>query len=72
MADEPKVPRDRTSRALQDRFRNALDANDYAALRVLAADLRESPDVVPRSVCLALGLPRGSTYARAATTIVGS
>jgi hypothetical protein len=71
MADELTLPRDTASRALRDRFGKALDANDYAALRALSADLRACTDTLPRSVCLALGLPRGSTYALAAATIVG-
>lgn len=62
----------KASRALRDRFRKALDADDYAALRLLAADLRNCPDILPRAVCLSLGLPRGSTYATAERTIVAS
>ncbi len=72
MADESALPRDTAPRALRDRFREALEANDYAALKVLSADLRDCTDILPRSVCLALGLPRGSSYALAAATIVGS
>jgi hypothetical protein len=62
----------KASRALRDKFRDALDADDYAALRVLCADLRNCTDILPRAVYLALGLPRGSTYAKAALTIVDS
>jgi hypothetical protein len=58
MNDEPTPPSGRTSRVLRDRFINALDADDYAALRVLSADLRNCTDMLPRSVCLSLGLPR--------------
>jgi len=72
MNDEPALPSDKASRALRDRFRDALDADDYSALRVLSADLRNCTDILPRSVCLSLGLPRGSTYAVAAMTIVAS
>jgi hypothetical protein len=60
------------ARALRDRFCDALDADDYAELRVLSVDLRNCTDVLPRAVCLSLGLPRGSTYARAAMTIIAS
>jgi hypothetical protein len=60
------------SRALRDRFVIALDADDYAALRVLAVDLRSCTDILPRTACVSLGLPRGSTYALAATTIIAS
>jgi hypothetical protein len=66
------LPANKASSALRDRFRVALDADDYAALRVLSADLRNCTDVLPRAVCLSLGLPRGSTYATAAKTIVAS
>jgi hypothetical protein len=70
MNDEPTLPDGRASRALREKFLNALDANDYAALRDLSAELRNCTDVLPRSVCVSLGLPRGSTYAVAAMTIV--
>lgn len=59
-----------TSRELRNRFLRALEADDYAALRGLSADLRTCTDVLPRAVCISLGLPRGSTYAIAARTIV--
>ena len=72
MNDEPTLASDRASRALRVRFCEALDADDYAALRVLSAELRNCCDILPRSVCLSLGLPRGSTYATAAKTIVAS
>jgi hypothetical protein len=58
------------SRELRDKFLAALDADDYAALRALSVALRNCTDIVPRSVCLSLGLPRGSTYAIAAMTII--
>jgi hypothetical protein len=66
------VADNKTSLALRNRFREALDADDYAALRVLSAELRSCTDLLPRAVCLSLGLPRGSTYAIAAKTIVAS
>ena len=72
MTDERIAPRIGASPALRDRFLNALDANDYAALRVLCVDLRNCSDRVPTSVCISLGLPRGSTYATAAMSIVAS
>ena len=62
----------KASRALRDRFCEALDADDYAALRRMSAELRSCTDTLPRAVCLSLGLPRGSTYATAAKTIVAS
>ena len=37
-----------------------------------AVDLRSCTDILPRAVCVALGLPRGSTYALAAKTIVAA
>jgi hypothetical protein len=72
MKREPVLASDGASRALRDRFLNALDADDYAALRLLSADLRNCSDMLPRAVCVSLGLPRGSTYAVAARTIVAS
>jgi hypothetical protein len=66
------LPDDGALRVLRARFCAALHANDYTVLRSLAADLRDCTHTLPRSVCLALGLPRGSTYARAAATIVAS
>jgi hypothetical protein len=58
MNDEPTRPSDRVLRALRDKFLNAFDADDYAALRGLSADLRNCTDILPRSVCVSLGLPR--------------
>jgi hypothetical protein len=72
MNDELTLPKGRASRELRERFLNALDADDYAALRVLCAELRECTDILPRAGCITLGLPRGSTYALAAMTIVAS
>jgi hypothetical protein len=60
------------SPALRNRFLKAFAADDYAALRGLSADLRNCADILPSTVCAALGLPRGSTYAKAARTIVTS
>jgi len=54
MNDEPTLPSDRVSRALRERFLNALDADDYAALRCLSADLRNCTNMLPRSVCASL------------------
>jgi len=62
----------RASRVLRDRFVTALDGDDYAALRALAVDLRSCTDILPRAACASLGLPRGSTYALAAMTIIAS
>ena len=72
MNDEPALVGAKAPRALRDRFRDAFDADDYAALRLLSADLRKCTDILPRDLCLSLGLPRGSTYAIAAMTIVAS
>ena len=70
MMAESRLPDGGVSRALRDRFLAALDADDYAALRDLSADLRSCTDILPRSVCVSLGLPRGSTYAIAAMSII--
>jgi hypothetical protein len=66
------LPDNKAPLELRNRFREALDADDYAALRVLCAELRNCTDTLPRAVCLSLGLPRGSTYAIAAMTIVAT
>jgi len=70
MEAEPVLPGYGATPALRDKFLKALDADDYSALRRLSVDLRSCTDVLPSSVCVMLGLPRGSTYAKAAKTIV--
>jgi hypothetical protein len=70
MNTEPILPGCGATPALRDKFLRALDADDYSALRSLSVDLRSCTDVLPSSVCVTLGLPRGSTYANAAKTIV--
>ncbi len=69
MNDEPILLRGEASRELRDGFCTALEADDYAALRILSAELRGCADILPRSVCVTLGLPRGSTYALAVLTL---
>jgi hypothetical protein len=71
MTDET-LQGDGFSRALRDRFLKAFAADDYAALRGLSTDLRNCTSILPSTVCAELGLPRGSTYAEAARTIVTS
>ncbi|TMH36939.1 MAG: hypothetical protein E6H66_04050 [Betaproteobacteria bacterium] len=70
MNDERTRPGSTASPALRDRFLKALDADDYSALRSLCSDLRGCTYILPSTVCASLGLPRGSTYAKAAATIV--
>jgi hypothetical protein len=70
--NEIKLRGDGASPALRDRFLKAFAADDYAALRGLSAELRNCVDILPSTICVALGLPRGSTYAKAARTIVTS
>ena len=70
MTNEQRAPDGRASPALRDRFLKALEADDYALLRELAVELRGCIDMLPRSACMMLGLPRGSTYGTAANTIV--
>ena len=72
MNNEIKLRGDGASPVLRDRFLKAFAADDYAALRGLSAELRNCVDILPSTVCAALGLPRGSTYAKAARTIVTS
>ena len=70
MTNERQAPYGRAPPALRDRFLKALNADDYASLRELAGELRGCTDMLPAYVCKMLGLPRGSTYATAANTIV--
>ena len=72
MSNEIALRRNAASPALRTRFLDALAADDYAELRSLSVDLRNCSDVLPSTVCATLGLPRGSTYAKAARTIVTS
>ena len=72
MKDEPTRPGSTSSPALRERFLKALDADDYSALRRMCSDLRACTDILPSTVCASLGLPRGSTYAKAAETIVAA
>jgi hypothetical protein len=72
MNNERALPGGGASPALRDRFLTALDADDHSALRSLSGDLRRCTDILPSTVCAAFGLPRGSTYAKAAKTIVAS
>ena len=69
MNDEPARLRSTASPALRERFLKAIDADDYSALRGLCSELRGCSDILPSTVCASLGLPRGSTYAKAADTI---
>lgn len=69
MNDEPTRPGSTASPALRERFLTAIHADDYSALRGLCSDLRGCTDILPSAVCASLGLPRGSTYAKAADTI---
>ena len=62
----------RAPRALRDRFVTALEGDDYVALQALAIDLGSCTDILRRAACMALGLPRGSTYALAAKTVVAT
>jgi hypothetical protein len=72
MGNESTRAGGKTSLALRDKFLKAFGAGDYAALRGLSTDLRNCTDILPSTVCAALGLPRDSTYAKAARTIVTS
>jgi hypothetical protein len=60
------------SPALRDRFLIALDADDHSALPSLSCDLQSCTDILPSTVCVPFGLPRGNTYAKAAKTIAAS
>jgi hypothetical protein len=68
--NETMLRGNKASVELRERFLKAFAADDYAAVRGLSADLRNCTDTLPSTVCVALGLPRGSTYAKAARTIM--
>jgi hypothetical protein len=54
----------------RDRFLNALDAQDIALCRTLAADLMNCSNALPGMTCEQLGLAPGSTYGCAARTVL--
>jgi hypothetical protein len=57
---------------VRDQFLRALDAKDRAASLRLASFLTGSTNVLPSVVCEELGLPKGSSYARAACWVLAS
>ena len=60
------------SPALRDCFLRALDRRDTAAARKWGLDLRACTVNLPGETCISLGLAHGSTYADAASLILGS
>jgi hypothetical protein len=62
----------RASPALRDRFLNALDSQDAAAIEEAARVLLGCIDALPGTTCILLGLAPGSTYGDAAAAITAS
>jgi len=62
----------RASPALRDRFLNALDSQDAAAIEAVARELRGCIDALPGTTCILLGLAPGSTYGDAAAAVTAS
>ena len=65
----PGPIRRQVSPALRDRFLNALDLQDQAAIRAIVRDLAGCANFLPTTTCILLGLAPGSTYGDAAETI---
>ena len=70
--DDRAPDRGYASPALRDRFLGALDAGDAALAYRLAGDLSGCGNPLPGMTCLALQLPPGSTYGRAARQLLAS
>ena len=62
----------RASPALRDRFLNALDRRDAAAIDATARDLLGCRDALPGTTCTMLGLAPGSTYGDAAAAVTSA
>lgn len=62
----------RASPALRDRFLNALDSRDAAAIDAIARDLLGCQNALPGATCIMLGLAHGSTYGDAAAAVTKS
>lgn len=69
MFNIPAVTWRQASPALRDRFLNALDRRDEAAINASAHDLQGCVNYLPGQTCLLLGLAPGSTYGDAAAVI---
>ena len=54
----------------RDGFLSALDSGDAIALARFARNLTGCANPLPSSTCAELGLPLGSTYGRAARSII--
>ena len=59
MNDEPAPGSDKASRTLRDRVSatRSMPTTTRGAPESLSADLRSCSDILPRSVCVSLGLP---------------
>ena len=71
-ADPPAVARDRgyASPKLRDEFLGALESGNAPLALRLAADLTGCGNPLPGMTCIALRLPHGSTYGRAARHVL--
>jgi len=72
MSDVPSDSWRQASPALRDRFLNALDQRDTAAISASARDLQGCLNGLPGETCILLGLARGSTYGDAAAVIAAA
>ena len=67
----PITVRHPASPALRDRFLDALDRGDVAAIAETARNLTDCTDALPTMTCNALGLAPRSTYGDAAQKVSG-
>lgn len=68
----PAVTWGQPSPALRDRFLNALDGRQAAAITASALDLRGCTFSLPGETCILLGLAPGSTYGDASAIIAAT
>ena len=68
----PAVIWGQASVAQRDRFLNALDRRDTAAISASARELHGCAFSLPGETCILLGLAPGSTYGDAAAAIMAS
>ncbi len=68
----PTATRYSASAVLRDRFLNALEQRDQAALRTAVRELLGCVNILPAATCSGLALAPGSTFGDAARAITHS
>jgi hypothetical protein len=69
MSIAPTTAGRQVSPALRDRFLNAIDRSDAAAVHEIALSLLGCGNSLPTTTCTELGLTPGSTYGDAAEAV---